>query len=86
MNRNTLLKLQQIDFCIQELRLYIDTHPKDENARRILTHYLREREAINEAVEYARGPLTIYHHDTRNTHWEDGPWPWENEVNEYVDL
>ena len=86
MNRNSLLKLQQIDFCIQELRLYLDTHPEDSTAKKLLMHHLKERDDMKETVQYTRGPLTLYDHDTRNKKWEDGPWPWEIEVNEDVDL
>ena len=33
---NKLTLLQQMDFCIQELTLYLDTHPNDLYAFRLL--------------------------------------------------
>ena len=35
MTDNALLIYQQNDFCIQELTLYLDTHPKDKTALRL---------------------------------------------------
>lgn len=81
-----LLKHQQNDFCIQELTLYLDTHPEDKTALRLLRKHLDIREELKEAVQNESGPLTNYDHDTRDWRWVKGPWPWEKEVNEHVDL
>lgn len=83
---NALLKHQQNDFCIQELTLYLDTHPEDRNAMRLLRRHLDQRDDLKADVEQERGPLTNYDLDTRDFRWIKGPWPWEKEVNDNVDL
>ena len=82
---NKLTLLQQMDFCIQELTLYLDTHPNDLYAFRLLKRHLADRDQLKMEVERKNGPLTNY--DTANNWlWTKGPWPWENEVNHHVDL
>ena len=80
-NTSNLLKHQQNDFCIQELTLYLDTHPEDRTAMRLLQRHLNMRDDLKEAVQRESGPQTIYDNDTRDWRWVKGPWPWEKEVN-----
>ena len=86
MTDNALLLFQQNDFCIQELTLYLDTHPQDKTAYRLLRRHLEKREELKFNLEDEMGPLTHLDNTARENTWYKGPWPWENEVNHHVDL
>ena len=81
MSKEELLdRINQVSFAVNELTLFLDTHPDHEEARA----YFEEKSALrNEALEeYARsyGPLTIdTANDTcsRSWEWVSQPWPWE---------
>ena len=75
-----LNRINELSFAVQEMILYLDTHPKDQDA----LAYFREKErARKEALTlYARmyGPLTIDTADDRSScswDWVMQPWPWE---------
>ena len=75
-----LMQLQSMAFGLQELALYLDTHPDDEKA----LDFFKEKSMIrNEALKaYAAqyGPLTIDTWDdtcSRQWDWVMQPWPWE---------
>lgn len=80
MNKNELMKLiNQASFAVDEAKLFLDTHPCDEEA----LAYFREYSMIRERAmkEYARlyGPLTIdlaAENCTDNWKWVKQPWPW----------
>lgn len=79
MNKSSMQALQENDFCIQELTLYLDTHPRDEKALRMLNHHLAKRDELKMAVEKHYGPLTNYDNDGSAWHWVRNPWPWDKE-------
>ena len=67
-------------FAVDDAKLFLDTHPEDEDA---LTYFYECSRMRNQALkEYAKnfGPLTI---DTvtdscsDNWDWIDSPWPWQ---------
>lgn len=80
--RESLMRcLMQTSFVLDDMKLYLDTHPNDkegmeifENARIKRNEYLREYES-------KFGPITV---DSASTNgrwdWIDNPWPWQNEV------
>lgn len=79
--RESLLQqIQQASFGINELNLYLDTHPDEKTA---LSHYQHYRKMRNDAItQYAMkyGPLTPYDSlDTADWTWANEPWPWQNE-------
>lgn len=86
MKHNSLDMMQQNDFCIQELTLYLDTHPYDRNAMRMLRRHLDMRDDLKQSLENQMGPLTNLDNHDENWKWTKGPWPWEKEVNNNVDL
>lgn len=78
--RELLKKINEVSFAVDDISLYLDTHPCDEKA---LAYYQEMSEIRNKALkEYAKcyGPLTI---DTANEscsrqwEWVQQPWPWE---------
>ena len=80
-DRETAALLQKVytyGFAIDDVILYLDTHPDDCEAR---AYYKRMRDAYQDACqEYNEkvGPLTIMDVDVSSWwNWVEGPWPWE---------
>ena len=81
MNRRQLLNhINQVSFAVDEVSLYLDTHPCDTEA---LEYFRKVSSQRNEALkEYsaAYGPLTIDTADascTERWNWINEPWPWQ---------
>lgn len=74
-----LKQLQEVDFVLVELNLYLDTHPGDINALKQYNWYAQERAKIAAAYEQQYGPLTHFGHSLNQypNGWDEGPWPWE---------
>ena len=74
-----MLKVQQYNFAVIELNLYLDVNPTDMEAISLLNNY---KNVLGETVanyESKYGPLTV---ETTNINynswaWNNGPWPWE---------
>ncbi len=80
--RQRLLKrLQVCEFTLDDVRLYLDSHPCD---RAALEYYKKHLEMRNKAYQdYIEkfGPLMA--NDCINTEkwtWVEEPWPWEKEA------
>ena len=72
--------INEVSFAVDDIKLYLDTHPDDEKA----LDFFKEKSMIrNEALKaYAAqyGPLTIDTGDdtcSRQWDWVMQPWPWE---------
>lgn len=80
MNRRELLEyINQVSFAVDDVKLFLDTHPQDEEALEYFHNYQEKR---NEALrEYAAayGPLTIdtVSEDCDRWNWINEPWPWQ---------
>lgn len=74
-----LRKLQEVDFVLLELNLYLDTHPNDPQALHQFNHLSKKREEIREKYESKYGPLLNYglSQNRYPKGWAEGPWPWE---------
>ena len=71
--------LQQIrcyEFAINELALYLDTHPEDEKALCLHRKYAREAKDLKDKYQKVYGPLTI-NFPCNKWRWLEEPWPWE---------
>ena len=70
--------IQQYGFALDEIRIYLDTHPNCKNGLEYFQKYKKlQQEAIS---EYNRlyGPLTSEQVESREKWtWIDEPWPWE---------
>jgi len=64
---------QALAFCAWELRLYLDTHPDDQEALGLL-------EQLDGAMN-ANYATTFLGSDCTAWTWNDGPWPWEYAAN-----
>ncbi len=80
-NRKELLNhINQVSFAVDEVKLYLDTHPCDAEALAYFREFSRERNLA--LKEYARiyGPLTVdTAEDTCTDRWKwiNEPWPWQ---------
>lgn len=74
-----MTKITELSFALDELRLFLDTHP---DCREALTAYAELRDQRAAAVaeyELKYGPLSSYGGGNRNDwDWGKGPWPWQN--------
>ena len=78
-NNSSLLKrLQEVEFALYELTLYLDAYPESKEA---LMHYhslLDARRALVAEYQAKHGPLTMYGTEsTTSWDWASTPWPWE---------
>ncbi|MDO4318896.1 MAG: spore coat protein CotJB [Lachnospiraceae bacterium] len=76
---NLIAEISKVSFVMDDLRLFLDTHPDDEAAIR---HYNECSKKRGELVsEYTRtfGPLMFYcpNDNASRWMWNDGPMPWE---------
>lgn len=71
-------ELQALSFAIDELGLYLDTHPDDEAALELFRDYVKlYREGMRKYEEDC-GPLTQQSAASQEAYrWLKGPWPWE---------
>lgn len=78
--KDLLEKINQVSFVVDDVKLYLDTHPWDEEALACFEEYSCLR---NEALkEYAENysPLTVdtvVYSDCENWNWINDPWPWQ---------
>ncbi len=77
-----LRTIQMYCFALQEIKLYLDTHP---DCPKGMEYYHKYKKLRNEAVEeYNRmyGPLTADMVESKEKWtWTDGPFPWERSAN-----
>ena len=75
-----LQKIHELDFVLQEIVLFLDTHPCDEKALAYFKEHSCNRNKLMEEYAKSYGPLTC---DTAvdsclNTwKWTEEPFPWE---------
>ena len=69
-----------VSFAVDDVKLFLDSHPCDQDALEFFEKYQKERNcALKEYAKYY-GPLTI---DTVNAsatdrwNWINEPWPWQ---------
>jgi spore coat protein JB len=74
-----LKRLQEVEFALVELQLYLDTHRDDQRALMEFNKYSRQLEALKKQYELQYGPLLNFGFSPSQYPWRwlDGPWPWE---------
>ena len=71
-------ELQALDFAINELALYLDTHRNDREALELYRNYQKMYMACKEKYSHTHGPMTHQCASEREGYdWLDDPWPWE---------
>ena len=78
-NRHMLMnRINQASFAVDEVRLYLDTHPCDSEALAYFHEMIRKRTQAMKEYAAAYGPLTV---DTAASscadrwNWVNEPWP-----------
>lgn len=78
--KDLLDKIYEASFAVDDVKLYLDTHPWDDEALVYFKEYSRIRnEALKEYAQYY-GPLTIDTvtcSDPEKWNWINEPWPWQ---------
>ncbi|MBR5496740.1 MAG: spore coat protein CotJB [Clostridia bacterium] len=64
-------------FAAWELHLYLDTHPCDEDAKRMHDKHMARAAELKAEYESKYGPLTA---EGDGCEWLKDPWPWERGV------
>ena len=62
--------------CINELALYLDTHPDDQKALCLHRKYCKQAKELKDKYQKIYGPLTI-NYPCNKWRWLEEPWPWE---------
>ncbi len=77
-NESLMQVIQMYDFYLDELVLYLDTHPNCRIALDELKKYRELSVAAHEAYIKNYGPITAEQSDTTTSFtWVKDPWPWE---------
>lgn len=95
--RNVLLKeIGEVSFYLDDMRLYLDTHPLEEKALDLYQQYHNKRLELLKSYSEKFEPLTCHCIDLESNGgqaadiryagkkhwtWSDGPVPWDNEAN-----
>ena len=74
-------EIANLSFAMDELRLFLDTHPDDRAALTAHDAMRRRRQAAVAQYERAAGPINFYSAGgVRQWNWIAQPWPWETEA------
>ena len=79
-----LTELQCLNFGIQELALYLDTHRDDHEALELYRNLQKMYKKGREIYEKEYGPLNHMSQADGPYRWLDDPWPWEFAANREV--
>ncbi len=96
-DRNTMLKqINETSFLLDDMKLYLDTHPLDENAMEQFSDYQAKRKQLLKEYAEQFEPLACdciclesngsdktqtQYPNKRHWTWSDGPIPWDLEAN-----
>ncbi|GAE91336.1 polypeptide composition of the spore coat protein CotJB [Gracilibacillus boraciitolerans JCM 21714] len=72
-------QIQQVDFVLVELTLYLDTHPDDLDAINQFNQAAYESRQLKNTFEKQFGPLMQFGQSFSNYPWDwkEAPWPWQ---------
>lgn len=70
-----LLKIYAYDFALNDLSLYLDLHPEDNNVYKVFKKYTEEQRKYVDMYEKKYGPMELDCSPYNNYMWEEGPWP-----------
>ena len=71
-----LHEIMSLNFAVNDLVLYLDTHPCDKRALCMHNEYSEKVVSLTEEYQKLYGPLTVnFTSDTWD--WIGEPWPWE---------
>ena len=71
-----LQKIMCYKFAINDLALYLDTHPDNQKALCLHREYCKVLKDLTDKYQKMFGPLTI-EFPCNKWRWLEEPWPWE---------
>ena len=80
--RCLLQQINEVSFAVNDMLLYLDTHPEDERALRYFSDVSDRRSKLMSEYAEKYGPLTIDDAAVSNEtmwKWSQQPFPWERE-------
>ena len=86
-NKAVLLnKISKVGFILNELALFLDTHPENVQALRHYEFYQKKHDELTREYENKYGHFLTRRMANNSDRWTwcDGPWPWEKEYNEEI--
>ena len=75
-------EINEVSFAVNDLHLYLDTHPCDEKALTCCSEMIRKRKQLLKEYAEMYGPLTTDSADLTDCDrwkWMEQPFPWEKE-------
>ena len=74
--------IRQVSFVMDELRLYLDTHPNDREALAMFLENQERRKTLIGDYTAKYGPVESYQINNDGTwSWANSPMPWKAEAN-----
>ena len=71
-----------VSFFLDDMRLYLDTHPDDAEALELFSEYQNKRHALIAEYTAKFGPIDSYYPGVENGWtWINDPMPWRMEGN-----
>ena len=74
-----LFNLYAYDFAVNDLSLYLDLHPEDNECFLYFKQCLMECEKLKEEYERVYGPLELDETKGEKYNWTSEPWPWDKD-------
>lgn len=76
-SRQSLLhEIMSLNFAVNDLVLYLDTHPTDSRAINLHNKYSEKVIELTAMYQELYGPLTV-NFSSETWDWIDQPWPWD---------
>lgn len=78
MANTALVELMALDFAVDELGLYLTTHPQDQEVLQLYWSYVKLSEEGREKYKKTYGPLLQTDLTPEDGYaWLQDPWPWD---------
>lgn len=76
-----LNRITEVSFAVDDILLYLDTHPHDEKALAFANTHIAERRKLLAEYENSYGPLIAKDAMEQGDTWKwiEQPFPWEQE-------
>ncbi|MBP3347585.1 MAG: spore coat protein CotJB [Clostridia bacterium] len=80
-DRKCLLEeISAIEFLLQDLKLYLDTHCHDSRALELYRDNVSHAKELKTRYTAFYGPLNAENYQPEDCWgWTDGPWPWDKQ-------
>ena len=79
-----LWDVMMYSFAINDLNLYLDLHPEDKEANKIMKEMIEKEKMAKEEYTRIYGPLCVDEVSGNSFDWINSPWPWEKDGGMYV--